>query len=273
MSTPPRRLFTGLLDDAAMFPPGNATAGVAIAEHLRYRGAWFADLVGPLLVPAGAFDAFAAAHRAAGSPAVDVVLIGTATQPATLPDDMTLRGFELPVADVPLPREADGLSLAAEISAGPGGDRVLSAAAEARLEGRQVVAKFRTGGTSAEAFPSEARLAAVLWAAAAVSVPLKLTAGLHHAVRSTHPTTGFEHHGFLNVLIAVARAATGAGQHALSEVLAVRSGARLAAATGDLTERQVTDVRRRLVSIGCCGVEDPIGDLVELGLVDPEERT
>ncbi len=45
-------LFTRLFDDAAMFPPGNASAADALAGHLRYRDAWFADMVGPLLVPA-----------------------------------------------------------------------------------------------------------------------------------------------------------------------------------------------------------------------------
>src|SRR5580765_8912928 len=45
-------LFTGLVDDAAMFPPGNAPLESALAEHLDHRAAWYAGLVGPLLVPA-----------------------------------------------------------------------------------------------------------------------------------------------------------------------------------------------------------------------------
>ena len=38
------------------------------------------------------------------------------------------------------------------------------------------------------------------------AVPFKCTAGLHHAVRYTDPTTGFRHHGVLNILVATARA-------------------------------------------------------------------
>lgn len=255
-----------------MFPPGNATAEVAIAEHLRYRGSWFADLVGPLLVPAKAFDVFGAAHREARAPELRVVLIGTSELPATVPDGVTVLGFELPVAEPPIPEAADGLSMAVEIAAGPAGERVLAATAAARSVGRNVVAKFRTGGVTADALPSEGELAEVICAAGGVPVPLKLTAGLHHAVRSTDRTTGFEHHGFLNVVVAVARASTGAGPDVVSEILAVRSAPRLVAAVGDLTERQVTGLRERFVSFGCCGVEDPIGDLVDLGLVNPEER-
>ena len=83
MSTPPRALFAGLVDDAAMFPPGNAGAAVALAEHLRYRRSWFADLVGPLLVPAAGLRGVRGGARAAGSPEVAIVLIGTTTRPAT----------------------------------------------------------------------------------------------------------------------------------------------------------------------------------------------
>ena len=44
-------LFSALIDDAAMFPPGDAPADRAVAEHLGYRQAWFAPLIGPLVVP------------------------------------------------------------------------------------------------------------------------------------------------------------------------------------------------------------------------------
>ena len=46
-------LFTGLIDDAAMFPPGNASLERALAGHERHRTSWYADLIGPLLVPGG----------------------------------------------------------------------------------------------------------------------------------------------------------------------------------------------------------------------------
>ena len=62
--------------------------------------------------------------------------------------------------------------------------------------------KFRTGGLTADAFPSAAELAACIDAALDRETPFKCTAGLHHAVRHTDPETGFEHHGFLNVLLA-----------------------------------------------------------------------
>ena len=43
-------LFAGLIDDAAMFPPGNASAAAAITGHADCRRSWFAPLIGPLVV-------------------------------------------------------------------------------------------------------------------------------------------------------------------------------------------------------------------------------
>ena len=70
------------------------------------------------------------------------------------------------------------------------------AAAELRL-------KFRTGGLDADGVPVRARRWR-RWIDAALDreTPFKCTAGLHHAVRHTGRETGFEHHGFLNVLVA-----------------------------------------------------------------------
>lgn len=267
---PPRAVFRALFDDAAMFPPGNASAEMALAKHLRYRGSWFADLVGPLLVPARSVDAFLDAHEGTGLPGVAIVLIGTTSLPPVIPSGVTVRGFEVAVADLPLPDVPTGMSLAAEITPGTAGDRVLTAVGGAADPG--LVAKFRTGGITANAFPSEDVLAGVICASCAAVAPFKLTAGLHHAVRHIDPATGFEHHGFLNVMVGVNLALSGAGQGAVARALAIRDSSSL------LREmRKSVDngqLRRQFRSFGCCGVEDPIGDLVELGLVhpEPEER-
>ena len=51
MSTPlVPPLFAGLVDDAAVFPPGSATLTDAVISHRAHRMAWYNSLVGPLLV-------------------------------------------------------------------------------------------------------------------------------------------------------------------------------------------------------------------------------
>lgn len=261
-------MFTRLLDDAAMFPPGNASAASALTQHLRHRDSWYADLVGPLLVPAIAFEAFAAAHAAAGGPSIDVVLIGTTTLPSVVPDGVTVTGFEAPVPDVPLPQTPDGLTFAAELTRGGADARVLAAVGEQSSDGRLVVAKFRTGGTASAAFPSEEALAGVLTAAVAARAPLKLTAGLHSAVRHTDAVTGFEHHGFLNVLLATVQALDGTDAGTVAATLAIRDAAILCAQTIGIAAQRLVAARRWFVSFGCCGVEDPVAGLSALGLLE-----
>ena len=46
----PRSLFDRLVDDAAVFPPGNAPVPVAWSEHLTLRAGGHGDLLGPLLI-------------------------------------------------------------------------------------------------------------------------------------------------------------------------------------------------------------------------------
>ena len=94
------------------------------------------------------------------------------------------------------------------------------AAAELRL-------KFRTGGLEAAAFPPAHALAGWIDAALDRETPFKCTAGLHNAVRHTGDD-GFEHHGFLNVLVATRRAFDGASPDEVVEVLEQRDGAALA---------------------------------------------
>ncbi|HEX5740299.1 MAG TPA: hypothetical protein VFY17_01955, partial [Pilimelia sp.] len=95
-------LFAGLVDDAAVFPPGSASVPDAVAAHRRHRAAWYADLVGPLLLPASALGA-AAALLDPGEP-LTIGLIGdtgVAGLPAALAGAdprLRVRQAEVPVA-------------------------------------------------------------------------------------------------------------------------------------------------------------------------------
>jgi hypothetical protein len=121
-------------------------------------------------------------------------------------------------------------------------------------------AKLRTGGPDPAAVPDVRRVAGVLSGCAARQVPVKCTAGLHHAVRRHDPDTGTDQHGFLNVLVAAGLAQDGADPvPVLSEV----DGARLAAAARRLDPA----VRELFVAFGSCSVDEPLADLRDLGLL------
>lgn len=279
-------LLRGLVDDAAVYPPGNAPLAQAVTDHLAARAAWYAPVVGPLLVPASAVAAL----------------------PALLPPEV---GPESPLA-VGIIADAglDGLLAAAsdaasekrlrvvhgEIAVAAGGDvrervrealdrdrfpdlfveiplrdrgAALAALDEAAAHESGESVKLRTGGTSREAFPDEETVAWGLRCAIDRDLGVKLTAGLHHAVRHTNPVTGFEHHGFVNALIAVRAALLGAEVPDMARLLAERDPARLLPHVHRMSEPDATVVRSFLRSFGCCGVTDPVTDLVALGLLNP----
>lgn len=261
-------LVTGLIDDAAMFPPGNAAPGRAVLDHLRHRAAWYATAIGPLLVPAARWAEFTEAWELAGAPELTVTVIGTCERPDPLPAGLTVAGFELLAGTpAPLPQQPAGTSLAVEF---PAHAWEVPAAVAATADPR-VVGKFRTGGTTASAFPDERTLAEVVHRTVALGAPMKYTAGLHHAIRHTDPATGFEHHGFLNLLLATVIARRGGDIEAVTAALADRDPTRTADRVRGLTDDEISDARASFTSFGCCGVTDPIDDLTALGLLAGED--
>jgi hypothetical protein len=131
------------------------------------------------------------------------------------------------------------------------------AAADLRL-------KWRTGGATADLYPTTADLAAALAAALDRERPYNPTAGLHAAVRHRDDETGFEHHGFLNVLLATRAALDGDDVVATLEE---QDRDVVASRVREVGSETLARTRRWFTSFGCCGVLDPLEELVELDLV------
>lgn len=284
MSTEPAIpvLFRGLVDDAALFPPGDAPMPVAVAEHRHHRTTPYSAFVGPLLLPASRWRELAAELGDVDDP-LDVGLIGPADAVlATAPVVHADPRVELRQVECPLPTPADvadtahrmdtldvdDLDVYLEVPRVPGWLDAVGVLG--KLPTRHPVgAKLRTGGLAADAFPSVAELADFVAACLAAEVRFKLTAGLHNAVRHTDPSTGFAYHGYLNALAAVCR---GWSDDARGIVAAVGAGdaAPLVAAVRPLLadETAAGEVRARFASYGSCSVVEPLTDLVGLGLLD-----
>ncbi|MFK3985326.1 hypothetical protein ACI2K4_33745 [Micromonospora sp. NPDC050397] len=296
MSTQVPRLFAGLVDDAAVFPPGSASLADALVAHREHRTAWYADLVGPLLVPASAL-----AHLPAllePGERIEVGVIGDVPigrLPALLgaiDDRLCPRQLEVAVGkrgEDPTPGLAELLAVHGDLppaaTAGHSGSPTLDLYAEvpltwgllaaldriarARAAGAPVAAKFRTGGLAAELFPTPVELAAVIRACRDRALPFKLTAGLHHALRHTDAETGFTHHGFVNVLVATAAAAEGAEVAEIAELLA--SGDPLRMVEPARVRRE--QARPLWRGFGSCSIDEPLTDLARLGLINQGEST
>ncbi len=275
-------LFRGLVDDAAVFPPGNLPLAVAVAAHLRHRSAPYAALVGPLLVPVSALSEASALAREAAS--THPLRVGAVARPGTdLAAVVSGLGnadtavLEVVAAEVPadLDREdllAAGVPLTVEVRRGEDQADDLDRIAADRVAGHPVQAKFRTGPTPTWAWPDEAELAGFVTAAVGRGLPFKLTGGLHHAVRATHPAAAAgapeEQHGLLNVLLAVHDALAGRSAVAVGSVLAERDSSGLVGRIRALTDDDVAAIRAAFTAYGCCGVTDPITELAALGLLE-----
>lgn len=274
-------LLTGLVDDAAVFPPGDATVHDALVAHRELRHGPYAEAIGPLLIRAAQVGELV--DRAHAGDDLSVGLI--ASPDGGLVELAQARDVLLDLEDaaalvqveIALPRDHDPaaatrallheLAFSAqayvEVPRIPGWEGALDVLAADGVER----AKFRTGGTSAEAHPTEAELAAFLHGCVERSLAFKLTAGLHHALRQRTPE-GFEQHGVLNVLAAVAVAHDGGKPADLEDALASRDSEELLELLDDADHEQV---RQSFVSFGCCGVTEPLDELADLGLTLDDE--
>ena len=106
-----------------------------------------------------------------------------------------------------------------------------------------------------------------LVAAVDAGLACKATAGLHHAVRHRDPLTGFDHHGFLNLLLAVSRAVQRAPDADVVRVLAIDDAGSLVGAARAVTEPVARATRDVLVAYGSCSTADPVADLTALDLI------
>jgi hypothetical protein len=138
------------------------------------------------------------------------------------------------------------------------------------LAGAGVSLKLRTGGLSATDFPTERRLASSIFAAHHAGIAFKCTAGLHRAVRHRDERTGFEHHGFLNVLWAAAVAADDGSVADIARSLAEQDASNVASTITSLDAVATRPARALFRSFGSCSIDEPLEDVRAHGLIDCE---
>jgi hypothetical protein len=285
MPRPDHPLLAGLVDDAALFPPGNAPMGQAVHEHKEQAHEPWADAVGVFVCPAARVDEMAAALKPWQGILVSLVVDPTvpglydAVRSADAAERVLVVGIEASLERL----GADGARVLADdllgfsVKTGPhvGYLEVPRAAPDSALDLVRAAgwhnAKYRTGGVTPDAHPDEVELAHFLVGCAERGLHFKLTAGMHHAVRGT-TTEGFEQHGVLNVLLAVAAATRGAGRREVANVLAERDGGLLAKEARSLTRAEATTVRQQFRSFGCCGVAEPLDELRPLGVLEDNDE-
>ena len=271
--------YRGLVDDAAIFPPGDSPLPDALSAWTARGQEWFATLVASLVVtdvrvPEVDIAVPLSVVVTGGAGAVAGALRLVAKSPATLagleialrdPDDLAGNARRVVTAVDAARTEGlldDDTPTYVELPhVGPSASWLAAADVVAESELRL---KFRTGGLDADLFPAADALASWIDAALDRETPFKCTAGLHNAVRHTGED-GFEHHGFLNVLLATRHAFDGAGRADVVATLERRDASALA---DDARAADLAGARRWFTSFGSCSVTEPLDDLIALGLLE-----
>jgi hypothetical protein len=282
--TPLDTLLRGLFDDASLFPPTSLAMPDAVAGYVRHHGAWYQAMTGPFVCPEARIGDLRISLTAANIAEIDLSLVvtgGAEAVDSAVESVATEPRLRLRAVEVPARRDADPLTAVTEVVDAL--DRTLLAGAAGYVEvpvaalsggvldavaARGYRPKLRTGGVTAAAFPDEAALAAALCAVTDLRVAFKCTAGLHHAVRHAADDTGFEHHGFLNVLFAVAATLRGADQGHVAAVLGDHDAENVADQVAGIGPDEAAMVRSLFTSFGTCSTDEPVADLAALGLAD-----
>jgi hypothetical protein len=231
-------LLAGLVDDAGLFPPSWLPMDQALARH---RSSRHPMLSGRFLCPGDRVEELLAGLGA--DEALEVHLVGDDVVDLPQDDRVTVRAVELRSgARTDLPCYLEGVAPYA-------------------LLARGVFGKVRCGGLR---IPPVEELAHYVSECARLGVPFKATAGMHAAVRGWESTKDEPHHGYLNLVLAVARALTGADVVA---VLASTDAGSLAAEALSLDSDVVDATRSLFHSYGSCDTARPITDAEKLGLL------
>jgi hypothetical protein len=299
-----RALLERSIDYAGLFPPANLQLQPAIenqAQYVRCDEAW---MLGAFILPVGKFEA-AAAHLPQFNEQhpLNLSALGPKTENASAFTEALqnivahVRSFieqfsgraSVTQLEMPLPPGADAAllnSARANVEALPAffeapahrAAEVIALLAEhnsAAAGGRPFGFKLRTGGVTADAFPSSESVAAALVASAKHRVPIKFTAGLHHPVRLFHDSVQTKMHGFLNVLGAGVLAAEHQWDEAQTTTMLEAENAAEFTFTDDAFTWRGSSIstdriraRRELVtSLGSCSFDEPRDDLRHLRLL------
>lgn len=265
-------LALSLIDDAAVFPPGNASVDDAVAGYYDRFETDQQEVVGPLLIPASAIDSL----RTSADPVrmLDVAIVGDtgleglAAARDSLENDtwITVQHVELRASAERAISESvrnllDSLAFTVPtyvelpIAQAPAGLAVLAGDGAER-------AKFRTGPFEV---PSPEQLASAIGTAVRLRVPFKLTGGLHHALPTHDEASDQRHHGLLNVLAATAAATGGGDDLDLAQLLASADADHLLA---QLLAVDAGVIRRHFKSLGSCSIDEPYQELLHYGVVE-----
>lgn len=246
-----RVLLTHLIDYAGLYPPAGLPLAEVAENYERYQSSPYSWMLNRVVLPQ--------------SKLAEAPLRESWRVTLLVDDDPEMLPPEVQTLETKLPR---GFSLPTYCEA-----------PIELIEGG--FAKLRTGGLTPDAIPDSLHVADFLLHAAARRLPFKATAGLHHPVRSWRALTYAADapcavmHGFVNVFLSAAFAWLQQDRDLLLDVLEETEPESFEFQDDGVHWRgrsiataEIADARLNFAhSFGSCSFEEPISDLLELGLL------
>jgi len=296
-----RQFLTGFIDYAGLFPPAKLGMDEAVRCYAEYRAGPDREFLGRFVLPASRLEEFgnaAAKYLERGDGSVpwclSVLVDGDASFARKAMLNFTASHMSNSPAghalcDAVEVRALDDIQIATLTKSFTSPIRIFfEVAPDDRLERNLELvarnggaAKIRTGGTTADAFPSAQAVIKFVAACNRLDIPFKATAGLHHAVCGSYPLTyeansgRAQMFGFVNLFLASAFIRKGMSerdaQHVLEEANAAEFDFRESGVTWrghDLNRDDLRMSRSQLfLSFGSCSFEEPVDEASDLGLV------
>jgi hypothetical protein len=283
-----RALLKEAIDYAGLFPPANLELEPALQNYATYLRSAESWMLGAFILPVAKFAAAKPLlEKFSAKAPLRISALGPKTNSATefaesvrnaraaIAKFQTENGERISITqfEMPLP------SGAAADSLGKSDLQIFwettDIAAMEKFVASGAGFKLRTGGVTADAFPSGERIAEALVASAKNCVPIKFTAGLHHPIRLFHESVSSKMHGFLNVLGAGVLAAEHNWKVAQTAEMLADEDKKLFAFDDEAFRWRDWEIRtekirahRRLVtSLGSCSFDEPREDLQALKLL------
>ncbi|MCB0119390.1 MAG: hypothetical protein H6634_03975 [Anaerolineales bacterium] len=297
--------MSGIIDYAGMYPPANLSLEDAFRNYVRYRSDKDVWMLSRFVIPA---------KRLAELPAFDAELPFTTLGRGGRDAEDFLVNINLDIADINSFREArtnaivdsyeaalpssvledkfiandivtrsadalnwNGISVFFEAPFGEGwegrAEKLLRALR--KVKDKHVGFKLRTGGVTADAFPSPEQVAWAIAETREAGVPLKCTAGLHHPMRHFNESVQAKMYGFLNVFSAgILAFASGISQEQMQAILIdedpsnfVFDDAGFVWKDLRVVTSEISNARLFATSFGSCSFDEPREDLQALGLL------
>lgn len=284
----------GIIDYAGLFPPASIDLKTALKNYENYLNSnYFYWMLGRFIIPAGKlhlvtrpvdyFFSVILSHPSSSKETDGLRLFAPQIQTieTRLPDNLSkFKDISRYLKDIKKVINRAGIKktdIFIEASNPAQRFEMISALSEIDIDTKlRLGLKLRCGGLDSQAFPDPNEIAAAIRACGKLDIPLKFTAGLHHPMGNYSREHDTMQYGFINVLTAAFLAFSCNLSHREIENCLIDENfdnfvfkdTNFSWKNSSIPAHEIKKLRRKkVIGFGSCSFEEPIADLMSLGVL------